>query len=355
MIKNITVIGAGSTGHAVAGIMSQRGFSVTLYDDSRFEKELNAIKEIGFIQLRGKIHGIGVPSKITTDPAEAVKDAEAIFVHVPSDRHEEIAHQIAPYVKDGQHILIIPGNLGSFIFRKAFNEDGVKANVTLTEKEGNFCPCRLSAPAEVTVGLPLNLKGKVASLPASDTDRVLKALEGVVEYSPNRNVFEGVLNAGNVINHIASTVLSAPEIDQKGNKFSLFQYAFTPSVVHCIRKIAAERCAVIENLGMTVHGNPTGMIDKVLHLEEHPEVHVFYENMDGPNALNHRYLHEDCSCGGALALSFAERLGMDMPVLRAFMGVAGAINDRDYIHTGRTLDNLGFPKNMSIAEIFASV
>lgn len=351
MIQNITVIGAGSTGHAVAAVMSQRGFQVTLHDDERFKKELDAVKEIGFIQLRGKIHGIGTPAKLTMDPKEAVEKAEAIFIHVPSDRHEEIARRIAPYVKDGQHILIIPGNLGSFIFRKVFKEMGVTANVTLTEKEGNFCPCRLSAPAEVTVGLPLNLKGKVASLPASDTENVLKALEGVVEYTANQNVFEGVVNAGNVINHIASTVLSTPQIDREGNAFSLFKYAFTPSVVNCIRKISEERKNVIEAMGMTVHGNPTGMIDKVLDLDNHPEVHVFYEYMDGPNAVDHRYLHEDCSCGGAFVLSAAERLGLDMPVLRSFLGVAGAINDRDYINGGRTLENLGFPQNMSMEEI----
>lgn len=352
MIQNITVIGAGSTGHAVAAVMSQRGFRVTLHDDVSFQAQLDAVKEIGFIQLRGKIRGIGTPAKITTDPKEAVEDAEAIFIHVPSDRHEEIARRIAPYVKDGQHILIIPGNLGSFIFRKVFKEMGVTANVTLTEKEGNFCPCRLSAPAEVTVGMPLNLKGKVASLPASDTPKVLKALEGVVEYTANENVFEGVVNAGNVINHIASTVLSTPEIDRKGNQFSLFKYAFTPSVVHCIRKISEERKQVIEAMGMTVHGNPTGMIDKVLDLDNHPEVHVFYEYMDGPNAVDHRYLHEDCSCGGAFVLSAAGRLGLDMPVLRSFLGVAGAINDRDYINGGRTLENLGFPQNMSMEDIY---
>ncbi len=355
MIQNITVIGAGSTGHAVAAIMSQRGFSVTLHDDERFSKELDAVKEMGFIQLRGKIHGIGTPAKITTDPQEAIEGAEAIFVHVPSDRHEEIARRIAPYVADGQHIMIIPGNLGSFIFRKVFDELGVTAKVTLTEKEGNFCPCRLSAPAEVTVGMPLNLKGKAASLPASDTEKVLKALEGVVEYSANRNVFEGVVNAGNVINHIASTVLSAPQIDREGNQFSLFKYAFTPSVVHCIRKIAEERGAVIQAMGMTVHGVPTGMIEKVLDLENHPEVHVFYEYMDGPNAVDHRYLHEDCSCGGSFVLSVAEHLGMDMPVLRSFVGVAGAINDRDYIGGGRTLQNLGFHKEMSLDEIYDAI
>jgi opine dehydrogenase len=355
MIQKITVIGAGSTGHAVAGIMSMRGFQVTFHDDERFSSQLDAVKELGFIQLRGKIRGIGTPAKVTTDPAEAVRGAEAIFVHVPADRHEEIARRIAPFVEDGQHIMIIPGNLGAFIFRKVFQEMGVTAKVTLTEKEGNFCPCRLSAPAEVTVGLPLNLKGKVASLPASDTERVLKALEGVVEYSANQNVFEGVINAGNVINHVASTILSTAEIDHKGDKYSLFKYAFTPSVVHCIRKISEERKAVIEAMGMTVHGNPTGMIDKVLHLDEHPEVHVFYEYMDGPNAVDHRYLHEDCGCGSAFALSVAERLGMDMPVLRAFVGVAGALNDRDYIHGGRTLENLGFPKEMSLEDIYKAI
>ena len=356
MIKNITVIGAGATGHAVAGIMSMRGFQVTLHDDARFAPQLEKISKIGGITLRGEVHGIGMPAKITTDPAEAVKGAEAIFVHVMSDRHEEVARRIAPYLEDGQHILIVPGNLGSFVFRKVFEELGVTAKVTLTEKEGNFCPCRLSADAEVTVGLPLNLKGKIASLPASDTERVIQALEGVVEYSANRNVLEGVINAGNVINHIASTVLSAAEIDHKGDAFSLFQYAFTPAAVRCIGKIRAERKAVIEAMGMAEHGNPMGMIENVQHLEEHPEVHTFYKYMDGPNALDHRYLHEDCGCGGALAVSAAKRLGLEMPVLTAFLGVAGAINDRDYLgKDGRTLENLGFSESMSIEDIYKQI
>ena len=118
MIKHITVIGAGSTGHAVAAIMAMRGFQVTFHDDARFSKELDAVKELGFIQLRGKIRGAGSPAKTTTDAAEA------IFVHVPSDRHEEIARRIAPHLEDGQHILIIPGNLGAFIFRRVFQEAG---------------------------------------------------------------------------------------------------------------------------------------------------------------------------------------------------------------------------------------
>ena len=353
MSQRITVIGAGATGHGVAGVMSMRGFQVTFHDDERYAQRLAQVEELGGIELRGEVRGIGKPAQVTTDPAQAVKGAQAIFVHVMSDRHEEIARRIAPYLEDGQHILIIPGNLGSFVFRRVFDEMGVTAKVTLTEKEGNFFPCRLSGKAEVTVGMPLNLKGKVASLPASDTQRVLQELEGVVEYTPNQNVFEGAMNAGNVINHIASTILSAAEIDHKGKEFSLFKYAFTPAAVRCIGKIRAERKAVIEAMGLTEHGNPMGMIEKVLHIEDHPEVHTFYQHMDGPDALDHRYLHEDCGCGGALAVSVAKRLGMEMPVLTAFLGVAGAINDRDYLgKDGRTLENLGFPPEMTLEEIY---
>ena len=126
-------------------------------------------------------------------------------------------------------------------------------------------------------------------------------------------------------------------------------------MVHCISKIAAERKAVIEAMGLSQHGDPMGMITKVQHLDEHPEVRVFYEYMDGPGALDHRYLHEDCGCGGAFALSAAKRLGLEMPVLEAFLGVAGAINDRDYIRGGRTLENLGFAAGMTMEEIFKQI
>lgn len=356
MIQRITVVGAGATGHAAAAFLSQRGFQVTLYDNERYADVLKDVEELGGIELRGEARGVGRPAIVTTDSAQAIQEAQAIFVHVMSDRHEEVARSIAPHLRDGQHIVIVPGNLGAFVFRRVFRELGVSAQVTLTEKEGNFCPCRLSGRAEVTVGLPISLEGRAASLPAADTPRVLAALEGVVEYTANKNVFEGVMNAGNVINHIASTILSAAEVEHRGKEYSLFQYAFTPAVVHCISKIRRERQVVIQAMGMTEHGNPMAMIEKVQHLEEHPEVHTFYKYMDGPCALDHRYLHEDCGCGGAFAVSVARRLGLDMPVLTAFLGVAGAINDRDYLgKDGRSLENLGFPTGVPLEEIYRQI
>lgn len=353
MIKKITVIGGSSTGHAAAAIYSDKGFEVTLYDSAAYEEALNKVREIGTIQLRGKVRMIAPIAHVTTDPAEAVKDAELIAVHVMSSRHEEVARAIAPYVHDGQHILIVPGNLGVFVFRKVFDEMGVTAKVTLTDQEGNLCPCRLTGDAEVTVGMPLKPK-RIASLPSSDTARVIEALEGVWDFKANKNVFECTLNANNVVMHIGTSVLATARIEDMGDDFILFQHGFTPASVRVGHLIREERLQVLNALGVEEHANPLGMYDKVTHPDEHPEISVF-RTLSGPNCVKHRYLTEDCGCGAALLLSFANRLGIKMPVLKAFVDVAGIITEEDYMADGRTLENLGFGPDMTVEEIMAAV
>ncbi len=305
------------------------------------------------IELRGKVRGIGKPAHVTTNPEEAVRDAELICVHVMSPRHEEVARTIAPYIHDGQHILIVPGNLGSFVFRRVFKEMGVNCDYTVTDQEGNLCPCRLTGDAEVTVGMPLKPK-RIASLPSSDTERVIRELEGVWEFKANKNVFECAMNANNVVMHIGTSVLAAAKIETMGENFVLFQHAFTPAAIRVGHRIHAERLQVIEGLGFTEHANPLGMYEKVTHADEHPEMSVFM-TLAGPDCVDHRYLTEDCSCGAAIALSFAKRLGVNMKVLAAFVEVAGILTGHDFIAEGRTLENLGFGEEMSIEEIMAAV
>lgn len=353
MIKHITVVGAGSTGHAAAAIYSMKGFEVTLYDNENYARELKKVEELGSVELRGKVRGIGNVAHVTMDPAAAMENAELIAVHVMSPRHEEVARAIAPHVHDGQHILIVPGNLGAFVFRRVFDEMGVTAKVTLTDQEGNLCPCRLTGDAEVTVGMPLKPK-RIASLPSSDTAGVIAALEGVWEFKANRNVFECALNANNVVMHIGTSVLSASRIESMGDDFVLFQHGFTPAGVRVGHLIRAERLQVMNALGVEEHANPLGMYDKVTHPDEHPEIDVFM-TLGGPDCVKHRYLTEDCSCGAAILLSFAKRLGLEMPVLEAFVKVAGIITEEDYMATGRTLENLGFGAEMTVEQIMAAV
>lgn len=355
MLKKITCVGGSATGHYMAGLMAAKGFDVTLFDTEAYQANLDAVREKGGILLRGAMHCFGTPSLVTTCAEEAIRGAELISVHVMSDRHEEVARLIAPYLEDGQHILITPGNLGSFIFRRVFDEMHVTAKVTISEREGNLGPCRLTEPAEVTCGRPFTPKGFIASLPARDTPAVMNALQGIFDFSPNQNVLAGAMNAGNVIMHICSTILSATAIDRMGKEFSLFKWALTPATFSVMEQVQAERDRINDAVGYPNHKNMLFMAKRISQWEQHPEDRIFCSYMDGPCALDHRYLHEDCGCGAALALSIAKRVGVEAPVLTSLLVLAGTINGRNYIQDGRTLENLGFPAHMNMDEVHAAI
>ena len=51
MVQRITVIGAGSTGHSAAAYLTQRGFTVTSHDDSRFSSRFEDISRLTFEHL----------------------------------------------------------------------------------------------------------------------------------------------------------------------------------------------------------------------------------------------------------------------------------------------------------------
>ena len=354
MVKNITVIGAGSTGHAASAYLTEKGFDVTLCDNERFKEELDAIKKFGGVMLRGHAgRGIYKLTNVTHDFQVAVESAELIFVCVPAARHEEIARVIAPYVKEGQSILILPGNLGSFVFKKIFEENYVSEKVILAEMEGNLCPCRLTAPAEVTVGLPIRAK-KVAALPGNMTEKFIKRNEGVLDFVANKNVFEGALLSDNYVLHIGTTLLASSTIDKMGKEFVLFQHGLTEYAVHCVEAIRQERIQLLAAFGLKERDSATDFFKELIDWKNHPEYSVF-RTLEGPDSLKHRYIEEDTVACASLALSCAKRLGIEMPVLKSVVTLASAVNETDYYKEGRSLENLGFAEELTMKEIIEKI
>lgn len=355
MIRNITVIGGGSTGYAATAFFTAKGFSVTLYDNDKFSDVLENVREAGGLLMRGSAGcGFYQPAGVTTDPEKALADAELIVVCVPATRQEEVANTIAPCLKPGQHILLSPGNLGSFSVRRVFDRHGIdpEANM-IAELEGNLCPCRISGKAEVTIGLPIRKK-KVAALPGSKTSAFISFAEGVLDFVPNRNVFEGALLSDNYVLHIGTTLLSAAKIEDMGEDFILFQHGLSDAAIRCTDAIRRERMALVAKFGLEERDSATEFFEELRDWKNHPEYDVF-RTLTGPDSLTHRYVAEDCWACGALALSCAERLGVPMPTLRAIIQLASSINGTDYAAEGRNLENLGFDKSLSMDEIVARI
>lgn len=354
MIKNITVIGGGSTGHAAAAHLTGRGFAVTLCDNENFKEELDAVSAEGGVMLRGRAgRGIYPLACVTQDFKQAVESAELLFICVPAARHREVAERIAPYMKEEQSVLILPGNLGSFIFRDVFQENNVPKSVLLAEMEGNLCPCRLTAPAEVTVGLPIRAK-KIAALPGSRTAEFIKRNEGVLDFIPNKNVLEGALLSDNYVLHIGTTLLASSTIDTMGEEFILFQHGLTDYAVHCTEAIRQERIRLLAAFGLEERDSATEFFEELRDWKNHPEYAVF-RTLKGPDSLHHRYIEEDAAACASMALSCAERLKIEMPVLKSVITLASAVNEKDYYGEGRTLENSGFAPEISMEDIISEI
>ncbi len=354
MIKQITVIGGGSTGHAASAFLTAKGFEVTLCDHEGFERELRQVEEAGGILLHGRAgRGIYMPARVTHDFKLAVESAQLIMVCVPAARHGEVAERIAPWMKGGQSVLIVPGNLGSFLFQETFKRCNVPEDVIIAEMEGNLCPCRLSPPAEVTVGLPIRTK-KVAALPGSKTAEFIERNQGVLDFAANRHVLEGALLSDNYVLHIGTSLLASSTIDQMGEEFILFQHGLTDYAVHCTECIRQERIRLLAQFGLEERDSATEFFEELRDWQNHPEYGVF-RTLKGPDSLKHRYVEEDAAACASMALSCADRFGVEMPVLRAVVTLAGAVNGKDYYESGRTLENVGFGPEMTMEEIISQI
>ena len=67
------------------------------------------------------------------------------------------------------------------------------------------------------------------------------------------------------------------------------------------------------------------------------ESRLWHEKID----YHHRYVTEDIAYGLAFLISAADYAGVDVPVARSLITLAGAIAGTDFLKTGRTLESLG--------------
>jgi len=173
-----TVIGAGHGGKAMAAHLALMGLPVTLYN--RTPEHVAAIKTRSGIELtsyEGGPHGFGQLVLVTSDMAEALERANVIMVVVPSSAHADIAHTVAPHLRDGQIVVLHPGRTcGAIEFTKVLHDRSCQADVTVAEAETFIYASRSEGPAEARI---FRMKDAVplAALPATKTPAALQALK----------------------------------------------------------------------------------------------------------------------------------------------------------------------------------
>ena len=351
-----TVIGAGHGGKAMAAHLALMGFPVTLWN--RTFEHIEVIKKRGGIELEsaeGGPHGFGKIPLVTSDIAEALKDAEMIMVVLPSSAHADIAKRIAPHLKDGQIIILHPGRTcGALEFEKGLRDNGCSANVIIAEAETFIYDSRSDGPAQARI---FRIKEAVplAALPATRTQAVLEAIQPAYpQFIDGGNVLNTGLNNMGAIFHPALTLLNAGWIEATHGDYQFYIDGVTPSVGRVLEVLDRERVTVASSLGLRARTGLEWL--KMAYDTTGEDLHEAIHNQPGyygikaPSTLNHRYIFEDVPMSLVPIASLGQRFGVSVRGMDSIIRLACIVHRTDYWRRGRTVDKLGIG-DLSVSEL----
>jgi opine dehydrogenase len=354
--EKYAVIGAGHGGKAMAAHLALMGFKVTLFN--RTADHISVIKKRGGIELEsaeGGPHGFGKLAKVTSDMGEALKDAAIVMVVVPSSAHADVAQKIAPYLKNGQIIILHPGRTcGAIEFTKVIRDNGCKADVTISEAETFIYASRSDGPAQARI---FRIKEAVplAALPATRTQQVLDAIAPAYpQFIDGVNVLQTGLNNMGAIFHPALTLLNAGWIESTHGDYQFYIDGVTPSVARVLEALDRERVTVASSLGIRARTALEWLqlaydtVGNDLHEAIHNQ--PGYYGIKAPPTLNHRYIFEDIPMSLVPIASLGERYGVSVRGMDAIIRLACIVHRTDYWRRGRTLDKLGI-NELSVGEL----
>ena len=355
-LENYTVIGAGHGGKAMAAHLALIGMRVTLFN--RTFDHIAALKARGGIDLEsgeGGPHGFAKLALVTSDMAEALKDAQMIMVVVPSSAHADVAKHTTPHLKDGQIIVLHPGRTcGALEFSKVLCDQGCTADVTVAEAETFIYASRSDGPAQSRI---FRIKEAVplAALPAARTKSVLAAIRPAYpQFIDGGNVLSTGMNNMGAIFHPALTLLNAGWIEATHGDYQFYIDGVTPSVARVLEVLDRERVTVASSLGLRAR---TGlewlqMAYNTIGEDLHEAIHnqPGYYGIKAPSTLNHRYIFEDVPMSMVPIVSLGERFGVSVRGMEAIIRLACIVHHTDYWKRGRTVDKLGIG-DLSVSEL----
>ncbi len=343
------ILGAGHGGMAMAAHLGLMGFEVNLWN--RSPERLEPVQELLAIELLppddGQIEGgVGGLRRVSTDCAEVVPDADILMVVIPATGHEEIAHKIAPHVREKQIVVLNPGRTGGALaFRCALRAAGCESEPLVAEAQTFIYASRVVGPAQAKVFAVKN-SVRVAALPAYRTGEVIKALRHAYgQFVPATNVLRTSLDNVAVMFHPAVTLVNAARIEDTHGDFEYYLQGITPSMAGYLEAVDNERIAVAEAIGIGAMRVRTWLYMTYdaagRDLYEAVQSNPAYKGIMAPQSLAHRYILEDVPTSLIPMISLGQQYGVETPAMRSIVHLASLLVEQDFWAIGRTVEAMG--------------
>ena len=341
----IAVIGGGHGCYAAAAHLSEQNHAVRLW--RRDAAAFGPVRDSGKIKLTDadgtREVALACP---TTELAEAIRGAELVVLPLPCTTHSDLAKELAPLWEDGQVAFLPPGTLGSYLFAQAMVAAGNKSQVSFAETGTLPYLARKQAVDHVRITVYAT-RLPTGAFPAKDSNRALDVIRQaypVVE--PLQDALDGALmNAGPII-HPPLILMNAGPLEHF-DAWDIHNEGTQPAIRRVTDALDGERIRLREALG---YGAPHFPLAD--HYDDDRDEWMYGDSSQKKltdsgdwrehiDLLGHRYMREDTVLGLSLFNSLAEWIGVELPITRGILAIAGAILGEETTETERTLQALG--------------
>lgn len=343
---NISILGAGNGGTAVAAELSLKGHEVTLIKTSHAMHDENfdfLLEHNGIVQLIEKGNTVTARIKHITRDLSKLSKSEIVIIYIQTNYHEDLIKRIKPYLRNGQILLINPGYLSTAYVLKHCSD----IDLNICEAQSSFLDCRISKPGTIKIGFR-NVRNPIGVYPANRTGYCKQKLNKMgfpFVFLPS--VIEAALHNPNLIVHTVGAIMSIPRIEKTKGEYCMYHEVFTPSVWRILEALDNEKMNVMEELGCEriSYVDACKYRNTLDDTRDGKEVFFWYAKMPtrakGPIVVDSRYISEDVPQGLVLLETLGTKLKVATPICTALINIASAALGRNLRIEGRTIEQLG--------------
>lgn len=350
-MKNITIIGCGHGGQALAVELVSRGHCVSMYADPNHLGGLTAIKEQKGIYSKGELKGFFPIAKVTTDVSDAIRGSDFIFIVLPSFAHESTFINILPFVTSGQTIVTLAANYASLVYQRLLDKTHKHKKINLVDIGTLPYVCRSDNKGNVEI---ISIKNQitVASLPGNVLPKIYDDLQSLLssQLIAYKDVLSLGLNITSGITHPVITLLNAGRLGK--DTFYFYKEGISQNIAEILERMDQERQQIAKALGLQVY-------TYLELMEQHYGIkydciYDFFTQSKPHNALplcppstQHRYITQDVANLLVPWQNLATIAGVQVPVISNVINMASLINQTNYMRHGSDLLHLGLHNRCS--------
>lgn len=334
--QTAAVLGGGAGARAAAAELALNGWSVRLWDLPQFLEEVEDLLADHHLQVDGLSEGRAELDLVTDDMRDACEGASLILIVAQSLGHRQIAEELARAVTCDQAVVVMPGGTGGALeVRRIIAEQSDLGGAPAVAETATLpFAARSHGQRGVTIRHRVKLV-KLAAIPSGETRRIGGMLRPVFPgIREAKSVLETSLSNGNPVIHPAVMLLNAAFIERVEGSWEFYEDGVTPAVARIIEALDDERLRLGEAMGvdllpepeMSVRQGYSRVPDYLVAYRDGPG----FQQLGGPDSLEHRYLTEDVAYAMVAWLELGEVFEVELPTMEAIVRIVSEVLDEDF-------------------------